>query len=60
MRSRLRFGVDEEVAEDVIEAGDDDAVACEFGVLGAGDGCGEEGVDVGLGHVHQPVEFALG
>ena len=58
--ARSGFGVDEEVAEDVIEAGEDDAVACEFGVLGAGDGCGEEGVDVGLVHVHQAVEFALG
>ena len=37
-------GGDEEVSEDVVEAGDDDGVACEFGVLGAGDGCGEEGV----------------
>lgn len=32
------FGGDEEVAEDVVEAGDEDAVAREFGMLGAGDG----------------------
>ena len=53
-------GGDEEVAEDVVEAGDDDGVAGEFGVLGAGDGCGEEGVDVFLLHVHKAVKFALG
>lgn len=58
--ARSGFSIDEEVAEDVIQTRHHDAVACEFGVLGAWDGCGEEGVDVRLGHVHQAVKLALG
>ena len=47
--------MDEEAVKDMVKTVHDDGVAGEFGVLGAGDGSGEEGVDVFLLHVHKSV-----